>query len=113
MLVFSGDRYTRLYGELTEIVGVWILESDPTDEWNLRNDGTYTYHGIGFETFGEYSNDASTMSTKEFRAILSEANGQLTFDPPYSASVSVPWALVEPILTVNLPSVQLPYTRVT
>jgi hypothetical protein len=112
VLVHSGTRYTRLYGGVTEVTGVWLLEDDPTDEWNIRSDGTYTYHGIGFETFGEYTNNATTMSTSEFYAVLSESGGNLTYNPPYAPSESGPWSLVEHILTVNLPSGQVQYTRV-
>ena len=112
VFVHSGTRYTRLYGPPTGVVGVWQLEDDPTDEWNIRSDGTYTYHGIGFETYGEYTNNATTMSTGEFRSALFELGGNLTFDPPYAASELGPWSLTEPVLKIDLPSGQLLFNRV-
>ena len=108
----AGTRYTRQFGDPGSLPGVWLLESDPTVEWNLRSDGTYTYHWPGFESFGEYTLDATTMSTGEMRAILNESSGMLTFDPPYALSISGTWSITEPELTVSFPSGDVVYTRV-
>ncbi len=40
-LVHSGTRYKRLYGDPVGLSGVWQLEADPLEEWNLRTDGSY------------------------------------------------------------------------
>jgi hypothetical protein len=34
-LVHSGTRYKRLYGDPVGLSGVWQLEADPLEEWNL------------------------------------------------------------------------------
>jgi len=110
-LIHSGTRYIRLNSDPNGLPGVWSLEEDPTEEWNLRSDGTYTYHWPGYEYFGEYSFDATTMSTSEMRSILSESSGTLTFDPPYAPPVSGLWTIVEPELTITFPSGDVIYTR--
>lgn len=110
-LIHSGTRFNRLFGDPAALPGVWLLEGNPTEEWNLRTDGSYTYHWPGFEYFGEYSSTGATMTTAEMRAVLTEAGGVLTFDPPYAVSISAPWSLTEPYLTIDFPSGTQVFTR--
>ena len=110
-LVYNGIRFKRLYGDPSGLPGVWLLESDTTEEWNIRSDGTYTWHWPGYEYFGEYLNNETVMSTCEMRAVLSESTGILTFDPPYAPSVSGVWNIDEPKLTIAFPSGDVIYTR--
>ena len=110
-LLHSGTRYVRLYGSPGDLPGVWQLESDPQEEWNLRADGTYTYHWPGHEYFGDYTYDGSIMNTAEMRALVTEAAGAITFDPPYQLPVTGQWYLVEPELTITFPSGPVVYTR--
>lgn len=111
-LVYGGVRYSRLYGDTNSLIGVWLLESDPTEEWNLRSDGSYTYHFSGFEYFGEYTFDTKKMNTKELRAIMSESAGTLTFDPPYALSVSGTWSIVDSKLAISFPSGDVVYNKI-
>lgn len=112
-LVFSGTRYSRRYGSPDGLPGVWFLEGDSTEEWNLRNDGSYTYHWPGYEYFGEYTFDEGSISTAEMRAVLSESSGTLIFDPPYSTNESGQWSINEPVLAIVFSSVVVEYTRET
>ncbi|MGB0993901.1 MAG: hypothetical protein ACPG32_15705 [Akkermansiaceae bacterium] len=111
-LVHNGTRYNRIFGAPTEVIGVWQLEEDPSDEWNFRADGSYTYYSPGQNFFGTYTTTATTISTVEFRAALTESAGVLSFDPPFNPTVAAPWALAEPELTLHFPSGSLVYTRV-
>jgi hypothetical protein len=110
-LVHSGTRYKRLFGDPAGLPGVWQLEEDPLEEWNLRDDGSYTYHWPGYEYFGDYTHDSTTMSTSEMRAVVSESAGSITFDPPYALSTTGQWTIVEPTLTITFPTGPVVYTR--
>ncbi|MGJ8695809.1 MAG: hypothetical protein ACSHYF_05785 [Verrucomicrobiaceae bacterium] len=109
--VHKGTRYNRVFGDPADLPGVWHLEDDPSEEWNLRADGTHTYHWPGFVYSGEYTFDAHTISDSSIRALLSENAGILTFDPPYEPTVTAPWSLTEPTLTIDFPSGTTTYNR--
>jgi hypothetical protein len=111
-LIHNGTRYNRLYGDPKGVPGVWLLEKDPTEEWNLRNDGTYTYHLPLYEYSGDYTFDQSNMNTSEIRAVLSESSGTLIFDPPYASSHSGQWSIAEPTLSIIFSSGTVEYIRV-
>lgn len=111
ILIKNGTRFSRLFGSPDELPGVWQLESNPTEELNLREDGTYTYHWPGAEYFGEYSYNHNSLATWEMRAVVRESSGIVTFDPPYAPSVSGAWSLVEPNLSIVLPGGTTVYTR--
>ncbi|MEJ1379913.1 MAG: hypothetical protein RPU34_06670 [Candidatus Sedimenticola sp. (ex Thyasira tokunagai)] len=91
VLVVAGTRYNRLYGNPAELTGIWLLEDDPTEEWNLRSDGTYTYHWPGFEYFGDYSFTESTMNTREMRAVIMESSGTIIFLITHQAQLLSLW----------------------
>ena len=110
-LIHNRTRYNRLFGDSSGLPGVWALEEEPSEEWNLRNDGTYTYHWPGFEYFGEYSYDQNNMSTSEMRAFISESAGIITFQPPYASSHSGKWIISEPKLTITFFSGTVEYNR--
>ena len=111
VLVVAGIRYVRLYGNPTGLSGVWLLEDDSTEEWNLRNDGTYTYHWSGYEYFGDYSSNGSTMNTREMRAVITESSGTIIFDPPYELAQSGQWSISGSKLSIVFPSGTVIYTR--
>ena len=111
-LAHSGTRYNRIYGDPAGLPGVWQLEGYPQEEWNLRTDGSYTYHWPSHEFFGDYTYDSAIVSTSEMRAVVSESAGSITFDPPYALSLTGQWNIVEPTLTITFPSGPVVYTRV-
>ena len=106
-----GSRYKRLSGNPAEIYGVWTLENDPTEEWTLRSDNSYTYSFPGFVYVGFFTVSGTKLKTIEMRAVVSESGGILTFSPPYSAPMSGAWSLAGTALTIAFPTGDIVYTK--
>ncbi|MCP3888512.1 MAG: hypothetical protein GY702_06520 [Desulfobulbaceae bacterium] len=113
VLVYSGIRYERVYGEPSELIGVWVLEDDPAEEWYLRHDGTYNIHWSDEEYFGEYSYNDTEITSCEMACLYNNSSGVLTIDPPYSPILEATWTLDEPYLTIIDPFGTTVYSRET
>ena len=111
-LLHGGTRYNRVSGNASEFYGVWSLESDPTEEWTLRADNSYTYHFSNFVYVGFFDISGAIMNSGEMRAVLSEDNGTLTFSPPYSPPLSGAWSVAGSTLTVSFPTGDVVYTKI-